>query len=64
MPMTFDDYYAMFPRTRCDHEVTYACKFLESRGLRFGVDFGLTNAVRKAADIVINEIRYEEGWGV
>jgi hypothetical protein len=60
--VTFDDYYKMFPRTRCLPEVRYACKFLESRGQRFGVDFGLLNSVAKAAEILIEEFGFEEEW--
>jgi len=62
--MTFDSYQKMFPRTKCVPEVRYACKFLEARGQRFGVDFGITNAVRKAAEIVVKDFEFEEEWGI
>ena len=61
--MTFDGFVRLFPRLRCSKEVHYACEFLENRHLRFGVDFGISNAVRKATEICLEEIEEEEAYG-
>jgi hypothetical protein len=36
--------------------VDYACRFLESRGWRFCVDFGVKNAVEKASQVALAEL--------
>jgi len=38
-------------------EIADACRFLESRGQRFCVDFGFENAVTKAGEVIL----YAEG---
>ena len=43
-------------------EVVYAGFMLEDRGLRFGVDFGPTNAVQKATEIVIESLEEMDAW--
>lgn len=37
-------------------ELVYAGEFLEARGLRFGVEFGTTNAINKAAYAFLLEL--------
>ena len=61
--MTIDDYGSRFP-AYCQSPVrVYACRYLEARGLRFSVDFGFSNAVRKATDMFLEELKTEEGYG-
>ena len=43
-------------RLRMTKQVDFAAEFLESRGLRFCVDFGYENAVEKAAAIMTAEL--------
>ncbi len=38
-------------KLRLDKRVSWACRYLEDRGLRFAVDYGYKNAVSKAAEI-------------
>ncbi len=43
-------------------EVEYAGRMLEDRGLRFGVDFGTSNAIQKATEIVIESLEEMDAW--
>lgn len=56
--MNISDYSKYF-RDRLKPEVVYAGEYLESKGLRFAVDFGSTNAIAKAADMMVDEFE----WG-
>lgn len=42
-------------------EVVYAGEYLESRGLLLGDDFGTTNAIRKATDMILDELEVDYG---
>ena len=61
--MTFGDYQRLCPRPRVQDEIAYACEYLEARGLEFGVDFGISSAVRGAATTLCLELEMEAGYG-
>lgn len=50
--MNIESYQRLFP-TKLRPEVEFAGKFLESKGLRLGFEFGPSNAVDKAADLML-----------
>ena len=52
--MRLDEYIRLM-KARVPKLKAYACRFLESRGLRFCVDFGTENAIEKASAIVAKE---------
>lgn len=52
--MNIESYQRLFP-TKLRPEVEFAGKFLESKGLRLGFEFGPSNAVDKAADLILLE---------
>jgi hypothetical protein len=58
--MTVHDYQKLF-RTKIDPMTVYACDYLELKGLRFGVEFGFVDAVRKATDMVMDELEVDYG---
>lgn len=43
-------------------ETVYAGEYLESNGLRFGVDFGTSDAIRKATDLILERIYEDEKY--
>lgn len=43
-------------------DVVYAGHMLEDRGLRFGVDFGTSNAIQKATAVVIESLEAMDEW--
>lgn len=53
--MNVSDYQKMFRQT-LRPEVVYAGEYLEHHGLRFGVEFGTTNCVKKATDMVLVDL--------
>lgn len=59
--MTITDYQKMFKGT-LKPETVFAGEILESRHLRFGSDYGITNAIQKATDIVIESLEAMEEW--
>lgn len=44
-------------------EVMWAGGYLEDRGLRFGDDFGPSDAIRKATDLILMVFDEEEHYG-
>lgn len=52
--MTLDEYAKRY-KLRIPATKAYACRFLESRGLRFLIEFGIENAVDKAAELLCEE---------
>jgi hypothetical protein len=48
--MKLDFFIKHFPEVRMTREQIAACRYLESRGLRFCIDFGYENAFDKAFD--------------
>lgn len=43
-------------------EQVFAGQYLESNGLRFGVDFGTSDAIRKATALVIEGLEEMDMW--
>jgi hypothetical protein len=41
----------------------FAGEFLEARGYRFGQDYGITNAISKATDIMLGLEEEDQGYG-
>lgn len=60
--MTIQEYKCLFA-LRFEPEVEFAMQFLEDRGGRMSVDFGYSNSLRKATDILLMEIELAEGYG-
>lgn len=58
--MDVSDYQKLF-RAKLKPEVVYACEVLQDKGLRFGVEFGFVDAIRKATDMVIDELEVDYG---
>lgn len=61
--MTIDSYERMFSRPLAP-EVAFAGRFLESRGMVFGEDFGVTDAISRAALVIMSEIQQDFDYGV
>jgi predicted site-specific integrase-resolvase len=59
--MSIAEYQKMFRKT-LKPEVEYAGRMLEDRGLRFGADYGTSNAVQKATEIVIESLEEMDVW--
>lgn len=51
--------YAIYFKDRLKPEVVFAGEYLETRGLRFGIDFGSTNALQKATDMMLEEMNWK-----
>lgn len=58
--MTVQDYQRRFKEV-LPPETVYAAEYLESRGLLLGDDFGTTNAIRKATDMILDELEVDYG---
>jgi hypothetical protein len=59
--MTIESYQNVFQTLQ--PEVVWAGQYLESRGYRFSIDFGTSDAVRKATDIIVWGLGYDERYG-
>lgn len=44
-------------------QTLFAGQFLESRGYRFGQDYGITNAISKATDIMLGLEEEDQSYG-
>jgi hypothetical protein len=60
--MNITDYQNMF-RKILPPEVVFAGLYLEARDYRFGIDYGTTNAISKAAVLVLKSLELDEGYG-
>lgn len=56
--MRFEDFMRLCPGAGITEPQAAACRFLESRGLRFCVDFGYSNAWA----IILSSPEAEMGW--
>lgn len=61
--MTIDSYERIFSKILAP-EVAFAGRFLESRGWVLGTDFGITDAISKAALVVMSEVQQDFDYGV
>lgn len=60
--MTIEEYQATF-NCPLSPEVMWAGKYLEDRGLEFGIQFGTSDAVKKAQDLILMVIEESESYG-
>jgi len=44
-------------------QTVFAGEFLEARGYRFGQDYGITNAISKATDIMLGLEEEDQSYG-
>jgi hypothetical protein len=61
MSISITEYGKMF-KIPLNPEIVYAGELLEVRGLRFGADYGTSNAVQKATEIVIESLEEMDVW--
>ncbi len=54
MKSEFDEMRRML-KLRVTGAKEFACRYLESRGLRFCVDYGTDNAIEKATDLMLSD---------
>lgn len=43
-------------------EVVFAGEILEAKGLRLGIEFGTSNAIQKATELVIESLEAFDEW--
>jgi len=60
--MSITDYSRMF-KGWLTPQTVFAGEFLEARGYRFGQDYGITNAISKATDIMLGLEEEDQGYG-
>jgi len=60
--MTIEEYQKRF-NCPLSPEVIWAGKYLEDRDLRFGIEFGTSDAVKKATGLILMVIEESEQYG-
>jgi hypothetical protein len=53
--MDYQDYCSFYSR-RFQEDILFACRFLESRGMKFMVHYGWENAIDLSSEIMVKEM--------
>jgi hypothetical protein len=51
----YEDYCTLYSR-RFQEDILFACRFLESRGMKFMVHYGWENAIDLSSEIMVKEM--------
>jgi hypothetical protein len=61
MSISIIEYQKMF-RSTLKAEVVFAGQMLEARGMRLGVEFGTSNAIQKATEVILESLEEMDKW--